>query len=161
MGGIALDQISKYLAVLFLKGGGTVNVIPYLIDFIYVENPGAAFGSMTNQRWLFMVMSTVAIIGIAAYLSVARPKSPLLHYSLLMIMTGGIGNMIDRIALKYVVDFIDFAFFDFPTFNVADCYVTIGSCVMVLWMILDIIRDEKAKHTARAEEKDTNDREKN
>ena len=78
-----------------------------------------------------------------------------------MIMTGGIGNMIDRIALKYVVDFIDFAFFEFPTFNVADCYVTIGSCVMVLWMILDIIRDEKAKRAARAEENDTNDREKN
>ena len=92
-----------------------------------------------------MLVSTVAIIAFAVYLFGFKVPNRLYGVSIALVISGGIGNMIDRIALGYVVDFLKFAFIDFPVFNVADSFVCIGAGLLILAMILDIIKDVKAK----------------
>ncbi len=140
---IFIDQLSKWLAVIFLQGEGTVDVIPYLFNIVYVENRGAAWGMFSEQRWVFILVSSVAIIALLAFLFIERPKNKLLLWSLFLILAGGVGNMIDRILLGYVVDFIEFAFMDFPVFNIADSCVCIGAALLILYLIITTIEDYK------------------
>ena len=127
---VALDQISKYIVVLKLKPVGTADFINGILGFSYVENTGAAFGMMKGFRWVFIVLSPVAIIAIGIYLVKCRKKvPPLLGISLAMIVGGGIGNQIDRIANGFVVDFLEFQFIDF---NIADCFVTVGAFLVLI-----------------------------
>ena len=144
---VIVDQISKYLTVLYMPKNATVKVIPYLFNFVYVENKGAAWGMLANQRWIFIVISAVAIVAIGAVLLyMARAKKTLV-VSLILILAGGVGNMIDRIANGYVVDFIQFAFWQsFPVFNVADSYVTIGGFMLLIYYIFidkSLFKDNK------------------
>ncbi len=133
---VLLDTLSKNLAILSLKDTGSSDfaVIPGVFHFTYHENRGAAFGMLSDNRWVFMTISTVAIIAIAVYLFCNKEKSPLLSVSLSLIMGGGIGNMLDRIFLGYVIDFINFKIINFPIFNLADTFVTIGAALMILYM---------------------------
>lgn len=141
--GIGLDQLTKYLAAAYIKS--EITVIGRLLHFDYVENRGAAWGMLSNHRWVFMLVSSVAIIAFAVYLFGFKVPNRLYGVSIALVISGGIGNMIDRIALGYVVDFLKFAFIDFPVFNVADSFVCIGAGLLILAMILDIIKDVKAK----------------
>ena len=148
VGVIFLDQITKWLAVIFLQGNPSVSVIPWFIQFSYLENRGAAWGMFADNRWVFMTVSTVAIIAVCVYMFVKRPKSKLLCVSLAFIVGGGIGNMIDRVLLGFVVDFLEFTFMDFPVFNVADCFITCGCIAMMVSLILfnkEFWKDEKKK----------------
>ena len=152
--GVFLDQISKYLIVLNLDLYESVNVIPGVFRFTYIRNEGAAFGSMSDSRWLFMILSVVMIVGILVFIFWKKPKSKLLMSALTMIVAGGIGNMIDRIRLGYVIDFLDFCAFPNVwkwTFNVADSFVVIGAGIIILWMILDAIKEYKAEKAKTAE----------
>ena len=96
-----------------------------------------------------MTVSTLAIIGIIAFFIVTRKqKHPfLLKISLAFFCAGGIGNMIDRIFLGYVVDFLKFEFIEFPIFNIADSFISIGACLMLLYLILDSIKEIRAKRS--------------
>ncbi len=143
--GILIDQITKLIAVKFLKGSPSVPLIKGVLQWTYVENRGAAFGMMKESRWVFMVISTVAITLMLAYLLLAANQNKLFKISLAMLISGGIGNMIDRVALGYVVDFIDFCLIDFAVFNFADSIVCIGAGLLILSMVLDIIKEEKEK----------------
>ena len=148
---IFLDQVTKWLAVIFLEGNPPVPVIEWFIRFSYVENTGAAWGMFgkPDQRWIFMTLSSVAIVAILLYVFIAKPKDPLLKYSLALIAAGGIGNMIDRVLLGYVVDFLEFTFIDFPVFNVADSFVCIGAAMLILYLIIDTVKEYKnGKHKA-------------
>ena len=147
-GTIWLDQLTKWLAVTLLQGNPSVPIIPGALQLTYLENPGAAFGMLQNNRWVFLIISTVGIFAVLAYLLVKRPKSKLLCLSLAFIVGGGIGNMIDRVLLGYVVDFIDFCLINFAIFNVADSFVCIGAGILALWVIMDTVREEKAKKAA-------------
>ena len=98
-------------------------------------DPGAAFGMMKNSRWIFLVISFVAIIGIIIYLIKFAPKNRLCQLSLAFILGGGIGNMIDRLALGYVVDFIDFRLINFAVFNVADSFVCVGAALLIVYVL--------------------------
>ena len=160
VGVIFLDQLTKWLAVIFLEGGPSVPVISWFIQFSYVENTGAAWGMFgePGQRWIFLTLSSIAIVAILLYVFIAKPKSVLLRTALAFIVGGGIGNMIDRVLLGYVVDFLDFTFMDFPVFNVADSFVCIGAAMMMLYIILDTIKDYKnGKQKADIAEGDRND----
>ena len=97
-----------------------------------------------------MSISSVAIIAIALYLYSGRNTSKLYTAALMMIVSGGIGNMIDRIALGYVIDFIDFALIDFAVFNIADSIVCIGAGLLILSLVLDIIKEAKAEKEKKA-----------
>ena len=149
---VFLDQLTKYLTVLHLKPVDTVPIIEDVLHLTYVENTGAAFGMMKDARWIFMITSTLAIIGILVYLFCKRPESKLECLSLSFIVGGGIGNMIDRTALGYVVDMIDFRLINFAVFNVADSFVCIGAGVMILHLFIMTAQEYKATKAAKAEE---------
>ena len=135
VGVVVLDQITKWLAVEYLIPVGTVPIIKDALHLTYVENPGAAFGMMQNSRWIFLLVSTVAIIAIIIYLIKFAPKNKLALLSLAFILGGGIGNMIDRVALGYVVDFIDFRLINFAVFNVADSFVCVGAALLIIYVL--------------------------
>ena len=142
---VFLDQITKYLTIFYLKPIGTFPIIENVIHFTYVENTGAAFGMMKDARWVFMIVSTVAIVGILFYLIRKKPQSKMECISLALIVGGGIGNMIDRTLLGYVVDMIDFRLINFAVFNVADSFVCIGAGLMILHLILDMVKEAKTE----------------
>ena len=157
---VAFDQITKYLVVANMELYESIDVIPGVFRFTYIQNRGAAFGSLDEHRWIFMVLSTVAIVAIIAFLFWKKPQSKLLLASLILITGGGIGNMIDRVYLGYVIDFLDFCAFPqiwMWVFNVADSFVCIGAGMLALWMILDTLKEmkkEKEKKLAEANKVD-------
>lgn len=163
VGIIFLDQLTKYLAVIFLKGSAPAIIIKNIFRFTYLENRGAAFGMLSNHRWVFLVISTVAIIAIIIYMLKFKPQSKLEITAIAFMAGGGIGNMIDRIALGYVIDFIDF--YAFPkvwsyVFNVADSFVCVGAGLLILYLILELIKETKTLKTRNTtEETSANDEE--
>ena len=148
---VFLDQITKYLTIFYLKPIDTLPLIEDVLHLTYVENTGAAFGMMKDARWVFMVISTLAIVGILVYMFWKRPSDKLMCVSLSFIVGGGIGNMIDRTLLGYVVDMIDFRLINFAVFNVADSFVCVGAGLMILHLILEMVRESKAEKAAAAE----------
>ncbi len=143
---IFADQLTKWIAVISLKGNESFRLIDGVFHFTYVENRGSAFGMLKDQRWVFMTVSTVAIIGFLAFLVIYYKKlSNLARCSISFIIAGGIGNMIDRVLLGYVVDFFDFALINFAVFNVADSFVSVGAVLFCVWFIIETIKDSKSK----------------
>ena len=145
---VFLDQITKYLTILYLKTVDTVPLWEGVLHLTYVENPGAAFGMMKDSRWFFMVVSSVAIVGILGYMLVKKPTDRIECLSFSFIVGGGIGNMIDRVALGYVVDMIDLRLINFAVFNVADSFVCVGAGLMLLWVIRTMIAETRAQKRA-------------
>ena len=147
--GIILDQLTKYLSVAYLKAVETVPLLKGVLHLTYVENRGAAFGMLKDHRWIFIVVSTVAIIGMAIYLYLGHATTTLYGVSLAMVISGGIGNMIDRLALGYVIDFIDFRLINFAVFNGADSFVCVGAGLLVLALVFDIFKEIDAEREKR------------
>lgn len=145
LGGILLDQITKLLASTYLKVVDTVPLIEGVIHLTYAENTGAAFGMLKDHRWVFLSISTVAIIGMGLYLYLFKSESRLYDVAIAMIVSGGMGNMFDRLGLGYVVDFIDFRLINFAVFNGADSFVCVGSGLLILALILDLVKESKEK----------------
>ncbi len=139
--GILIDQVTKWLAVTYLKPIDTQPIIEGVIHLTYHENPGAAFGMLQDNRAVFMVTSTVLIIVLSLYLYLGCAENGLYAAAAGIIISGGIGNMIDRIALGYVIDFIDFRLINFAIFNGADSFVCVGAGLLILALILDIIKE--------------------
>ncbi len=128
------DFITKYFAASVLMVG-EIELIKNVLYLNYTENRGAAFGILQNQRWIFIAVTVIVIFVIIAYVLIKKPENRLLLLSLAMISGGGIGNLIDRISLSYVIDFIDFRIINFPVFNVADIFVTLGAALMFVYII--------------------------
>lgn len=134
---IGLDQLTKYLAVIFLKNQSAFPIIHGVLEFNYLENRGAAFGMLQNQKWFFIFIAVI-ILGVICYILYKTPeekKYNYLHIILILIAGGAIGNMIDRIRLDYVVDFIYFKLINFPIFNVADIYVTCCTIILIILLL--------------------------
>ncbi len=148
---IFLDQLSKWLTVINLGLGETFPLIEGVFHFTYVRNTGAAFSIFNepDERWIFMSISTVAIIALSIYLWKNRKGSKLLCIALSFIVGGGIGNMIDRCILKYVIDMLDFRLINFAIFNVADSFVCVGVGLFALAVILDEIKEVKKQKAAK------------
>ena len=142
-GVIVIDQVSKALVLSHLYHGQVV-LIPDVLHFTYVENRGMAFGMLSDHRWVFMILSVVGI-GLVGFYMVRYVKSTLGRVALSLIIGGGIGNMIDRISLGFVVDFIDFCAFDFWVwvFNVADACVCVGAGLFILELIIELVQEYK------------------
>lgn len=139
--GLLLDRITKIWALKSLYVNGDVVVIKNIFAFSYLENRGAAFGIFQNKVQLLSIVTSIVVLVMIFYLVKYRPKSRFLRISMAMIITGAIGNLIDRFVYKFVVDFILVHYktiYYFPTFNVADMFVVIGTCLLAL----SIIRDE-------------------
>lgn len=152
---VFLDQLTKYLTILYLKPIDTLPIIEDMLHLTYVENTGAAFGMMKDARWIFMITSTVAILAILGYMGyrtyAKKEKMPWMEaLSLSLIVGGGIGNMIDRTVLGYVVDMIDCRFINFAVFNVADSFVCVGAGFMILYLIKMTVEESRAEKMAKA-----------
>ena len=162
-GVIGLDQLTKWLTVVNLEEWESFPLWQDVFHFTYVKNTGMAFGMLKDHRWVFMVFSTISIIALIVYLFRFRPQSRWMQVSMAFIIGGGIGNMIDRILLGYVIDFLDFTLINFAVFNVADSFVCIGAGMMIVYLVIDLIREinlekaQKAQAANTAEETQEND----
>lgn len=161
---IAMDQLSKSLAVNMLGQVGAVqSFIPHFIRFEYRENTGMAWGLLPNARVYFIIVTLILAAFLVFLLVRYRKLLPKLSkVALTVILSGAIGNLIDRIFLGYVRDFIAFDFVEFPVFNIADCCVTIGAVLLAVSLLLtkpgkDFIRqidsnDKKSNKSDNEEE---------
>lgn len=140
-----IDQLTKYAVVTSLKDNDPKEFLFGLFQFRYVENTGAAFSSFSNSTTLLTVATVIILIGCLVLLLTKKIKSKFMNVCLVLVTAGGIGNVIDRIANGYVVDFIEPLFVDFAVFNFADCCITVGAILMIAYQIYDIIRDRKNK----------------
>ena len=153
---VVIDQLTKYFALASLAPDGSIDVIRGVFRFTYVENRGAAFGSLSDSRWVFLISSTVLIVAIAVFVIARRPKNKLVLVSLALVTGGGIGNMIDRLSRGFVVDFLDFC--AFPqlwrwVFNAADVFVCVGAPIAVI-MYYKLYGDLKSGKSGAAPTKD-------
>lgn len=154
---VVLDQITKLIAIACLDVGESVKFIPGIINFTHIKNDGAAFGMLDNARWVFLIISAAAIIGLPFLLYKYRKVHFLFGFSLSLIIGGAIGNMIDRLFAPngFVTDFIELAFMDFAIFNVADIFVCVGAFLMFIYLaFLDktiFPPDDKNKKEAKKE----------
>ena len=141
---IALDQLTKVWAVSALSAGPKV-LIPGVFSLYYLQNTGAAFGIGQGQTWLFTLFTILILAGAAVwYILLLKKRRPLfIRVPVLLVIAGGIGNLIDRVSLHYVRDFLYFSLIDFPVFNVADIYVTCAAVGIVLLLIFT--KDEEAE----------------
>ncbi|MDE7199405.1 MAG: signal peptidase II [Lachnospiraceae bacterium] len=140
---ICFDQYTKHWAVGFLKDKPAYNLINGILELNYLENQGAAFGMLPNQK-VFFVFVAVVILGAVGYVLLKLPdhkKYTILHFLFSLIVAGLIGNMIDRVRYDYVVDFIYFVRINFPIFNVADIYATV-SAVILFFMLLFVYKEK-------------------
>ena len=131
---IAVDHLTKHLAVVYLKGQPPIVLIKDTLELHYLENHGAAFGMLQNQQWLFAVLTVVfLVIAVWFFRKVPKTKKYLpLSVCVTFLVAGAIGNFIDRVVNKYVVDFIYFSGINFPIFNVADICVSLSVILLVL-----------------------------
>ena len=155
LGVILIDQRSKILVTSAMYEG-QVSLIPRVLRFTYVENTGAAFGSLSDHRWVFMVLSTIGILAVAAYLYF-YVKTKIGRLALALIIGGGIGNMIDRLFRGFVVDFIDFCAFPrvWPwVFNIADAAVCIGAALFIFDLFRDLLKEIKEEREKKNKEQE-------
>ena len=132
-----LDQFTKRLAVIYLKDTGGVDMIPGIFRLQYLENTGAAFSIFTGKL-LFFYIITAILCTIILMAMVRLPEGPHFYpffFTLVVLLSGAVGNLIDRIHLQYVVDFLYFSLIDFPIFNVADIYVTVSVFVLIVLLM--------------------------
>ncbi len=134
---VAADQITKYLTVANIPLGGQVSAVPGVFHFTYVQNDGAAFSSFSGMQWLFALIFLVFTVVLIWEFSKKRwPFTTFERWCIVAVYAGGLGNMIDRLRLGYVVDMIAVDFINFPVFNVADCFITCGCILLFAHLLL-------------------------
>lgn len=141
---LCLDQGTKYLAVTYLKGQKDIDLISNFFVLHYLENTGAAWGMLAGKKGILILISIAAFL-VFGYFYLKIPdqkKYSLLKVIFMLIMSGAVGNLIDRGIRGYVIDFLYAKWIEFPVFNVADIYVTIGAAILVI-SIFTIYRKEE------------------
>ncbi|OOB77544.1 MAG: signal peptidase II [Epulopiscium sp. Nuni2H_MBin001] len=134
---VALDQLIKKWAVTVLSVSGDIPLWPGVFHFSYVENRGAAFGMLQNRQWLFVIITISVLVGIVVYWNHV-PKN-IYKIALILVISGAVGNLLDRVYLGFVVDMFYFVLIDFPVFNLADVCVVVGTVICCAVMILEDI----------------------
>lgn len=130
---VGIDQALKYFASATLKFAGEITIIPNLLDLTYVENRGAAFGMFQNQQWFFIAFAVVMIAAFIYQIKIRKRTDKMFLTAAALVISGGIGNLIDRFFLGYVVDYIKLSFFP-PVCNFADYCITFGTAILILYM---------------------------
>ena len=140
---LGADQWVKAWVVGHLQVGETTSLFPGFLELMRVHNYGAAWSSFSGARWLLIALTAAGMCAIA-WLLVKIVRHPLGQWSLAILLGGGIGNLIDRVRLGYVVDMLDTMFMDFPVFNVADVFVVCGTvCALIYYLAFYSKSDEK------------------
>ncbi len=158
---VAIDQVTKHFAVSYLKNDNSLTIIKDILEFEYLENFGAAFGSMQNMQWLFYII-TALVLAVLIFVFVKNSLMSkrystfndeifdikvfnnriFLNYLLSALAAGAVGNLIDRIAHKYVIDFIYFKIIDFWVFNFADMCVTVAAILLIIYFLF-VYKEDK------------------
>jgi len=151
---LLIDFFTKLAVMKNMEIGQTVPLIKDVLHLTYITNDGAAFGSFSEHRWVFMSLSMLLIIFLVALILIWEDGDALFYTAAAMVLGGGIGNMIDRIAYGEVIDFIDFR--AFPKlwqwiFNGADSFVCVGAGLLILWYIMAEVRNYKKQKAAKSE----------
>jgi len=134
---LIIDIISKQFATELLRFSDPLVLIPGWLQLVYVENRGAAFGILFNSRWLLTGISLLASLGLLYLYFAKKYQNNWQKLGIQFVLAGAVGNLIDRVFLGHVVDFIDLPYW--PTFNFADIFINVG----VFFFILDMIRENK------------------
>mgnify|MGYP003317669801 CR=1 FL=1 len=142
---VAVDQIIKYFVDLYLKPIGSVLVVKNFLQFSYFENDGAMMGMMSGKTITMTVLAVICLAVIAFVIFSGKVKFGVDYCCVVLMMSGGLGNIIDRIFRGYVIDYIEVLFIDFYIFNFADCLVTCAAVVLIGNQIYEMIKENKAK----------------
>lgn len=146
---IGIDQGIKYLVIEYLKPIEYFDVFDNVLRFRYVENTGAVFGSFAAHT-LFLTIFSIVLLGVVIYYLISnRNQSRFVNICLLLMVSGGVGNVIDRIRLQYVVDYIEPLFIDFAVFNFADCLITVGAFLLIFYLMFDLYKDFKKEKSVK------------
>lgn len=145
---ILLDQLSKYLVRAHIPLGESVPFIPHVLELTYVQNTGAAFSILREHTWILTVLSAVIVVLIAALVARRSITGRLGLFSAVLILAGGVGNLIDRVAFRYVTDMFQTVFMDFAVFNVADCCITVGVVLFCVYLLFFYEKDHKKEEPA-------------
>lgn len=138
------DRFTKYIVDTNMALHESIPFIPGFMDFTYIHNTGGAWGVLSGKTPILVVFTAFVMVGCIIFLIKYGRKNPLLFWAVCLIISGGIGNMIDRIFNEgRVIDFLRTLFIDFPIFNVADCAVVIGAGLLILYFIIDTVKDAK------------------
>lgn len=153
---LLVDQVSKAVCAAWLPSlpGGSYPLIPGVFHLTYLENRGAAFGMLSDAPWILHVITCV-LIAIMLWILITRYKKmpALMRYSLMLVLAGAVGNFIDRLALGYVRDMLDFCLIDFYVFNIADAAITIGGILLAFDIIFGKGRKFLADELAESPDK--------
>ena len=134
---VVVDQITKYLTVAMIPLYGRVDFIPGLLSLTYAQNTGAAWSMFEGMQWMFALIFLVLTVAVLyEYFKSPLPFNKFERWCIAAIYGGGLGNMIDRLRLGFVVDMIEVEFIRFPVFNVADCFITCGCILLMVHLIL-------------------------
>lgn len=132
---VLIDRVTKMYVIGNCALGEKFGELPFVADFVYVQNTGAAFSMLENNTILLSVISVVFIIAIIIYKIIRKPEHFMENLAVTLFFAGGLGNAIDRIQYKFVVDFIDIKWFNFPVFNIADMAVVLGAVAAIAYVI--------------------------
>lgn len=150
---VVLDQLTKQAAVFWLSGAEPVSVWNGVIEFCYSENRGIAWGMLEDRRWLVIIATGLMLAFLLVVLMTGYfRQSKLATLGSVLVLAGGVGNLIDRVANGYVVDFIHwYKWFDFPVFNVADCCITIGAVLILIYFFFCAGKEKDSPKEAAAD----------
>ncbi|MBP2031447.1 signal peptidase II [Clostridium algifaecis] len=136
--GLIIDRLTKIWAINVLSGVSEITIIKNFFSFLYIENKGAAFGIFQNKTVFLTIITVIIMIGIVYYIVRYKPRNIFVNVALSLIISGALGNLIDRIYYRYVVDFISLHYkevYYFPVFNVADIMVVLGTIILVFCLL--------------------------
>lgn len=161
---LGIDQYTKYLVVSTFDINEGTEFINGIIDFQYIRNGGAAWGILEGHTWGLLAMTFIIMLVCIALLFKWGIKSKLVFWAMSLVLFGGLGNVIDRVFRGgLVVDFLHFEFWDtFPVFNIADCAICVGVGLLLLYFVVDTVKEIKEKRNAglvKVSEDDTNNKE--
>lgn len=144
---LGIDQFTKYVVTQNFTLGERKEFLNGFLDFVYIHNRGAAWGIFTNKTW-FLVVLTAVVMAICIVVLIKFANNKLLFWAITLVISGGIGNMLDRILRNgNVVDFLHFEFWPtFPVFNIADCAIVLGAGLLILYFVIDTAKDLKNKN---------------
>ena len=142
---VFIDQLIKYFVDLLLKPVGSVIIIPKVLSLTYLENDGAMLGMMGGKTLFMTVAAVICILVIMFVIFSGKVKFGIDYCCIVFMAAGGLGNIIDRIRLGYVIDYIEFLFVDFYIFNFADCLVTFAAFLMIANQIVQIKKESQNK----------------
>lgn len=142
---ICINALGSYYFGKLLSDGLVISIIPKILNLKYVENTGAAFGILSSKPLLITIFNILILIILTIYVLINIKdfyKSRYL-FSIILIISGGFGNIIDRMINGYVTDYFEFSFIYFPVFNFADIFITVGAFLLIVKLLMDFIKENK------------------